>query len=146
MDVICLGILVADIFASPVPALPPPGQLGLTDRFLLGAGGCAMNTAACPSRLGCQVKVLGKVGNDFFGDFVLNELRRLGVDSSSVSRSRTHPTSGTVIINVDGEDRRYLHCIGANADFTFADIDCSRSEEHTSELQSRFGISYAVFC
>src|ERR1043166_9207457 len=24
--------------------------------------------------------------------------------------------------------------------------DSSRSEEHTSELQSRFGISYAVFC
>src|ERR1043166_5410185 len=24
--------------------------------------------------------------------------------------------------------------------------DKSRSEEHTSELQSRFGISYAVFC
>src|ERR1043166_10276121 len=23
---------------------------------------------------------------------------------------------------------------------------CLRSEEHTSELQSRFGISYAVFC
>src|ERR1043166_7288710 len=23
---------------------------------------------------------------------------------------------------------------------------CDRSEEHTSELQSRFGISYAVFC
>src|ERR1043166_9772117 len=23
---------------------------------------------------------------------------------------------------------------------------CTRSEEHTSELQSRFGISYAVFC
>ena len=125
MDVICLGILVADIFASPIPELPAPGQLGLTDRFLLGAGGCATNTAACLSRLGRHVKVLGKVGNDLFGNFVLNDLRRLGVDSSSVSRSRTHPTSGTVIINVEGEDRRYFHCIGANADFTFADIDCS---------------------
>jgi sugar/nucleoside kinase (ribokinase family) len=122
MDVICLGILVADIFADPIPALPAPGQLALTDRFLLGAGGCASNTAACLSRLGRKVKVLGKVGTDLFGGFVLDDLRRLGVDCSSVVFSKTHPTSGTVIINVPGEDRRYLHCVGANADFSFADI------------------------
>ncbi len=122
MDVICLGILVADIFADPIPALPAPGQLALTDRFLLGAGGCASNTAACLSRLGRKVKVLGKVGTDLFGGFVLDDLRRLGVDCSSVVFSKTHPTSGTVIINVTGEDRRYLHCVGANADFSFADI------------------------
>jgi len=125
MDVICLGILVADIFANPMPALPAPGQLGLTDRFLLGAGGCASNTAACLSRLGRTAKVLGKVGTDLFGDFVLDDLRRLGVDCSSVAFSKTHPTAGTVIVNVTGEDRRYIHCVGANADFSFADIDCA---------------------
>jgi sugar/nucleoside kinase (ribokinase family) len=125
MDVICFGILVADIFADPIPDLPAAGQLALTNRFLLGAGGCATNTAACLSRLGRKVKVLGKVGNDLFGDFVLDDLRRLGVDSANVSRSQTHSTSGTVIINVAGEDRRYIHCIGANADLSFGDIDCS---------------------
>jgi sugar/nucleoside kinase (ribokinase family) len=129
MDVICLGILVADIFANPMPALPAPGQLGLTDRFLLGAGGCASNTAACLSRLGRSVKVLGKVGTDLFGGFVLDDLRRLGVDCSSVAFSNTHPTSGTVIVNVTGEDRRYIHCVGANADFSFADIDCAVLDE-----------------
>jgi len=125
MDVICLGILVADIFASPMDSLPKAGQLGLTDGFLMGAGGCATNTAACLSRLGRNVSVLGKVGNDLFGNFVLDDLRRLGIGVSSVLRSQTHPTSGTLIINVKGEDRRYIHCIGANADFSFADVDCS---------------------
>jgi sugar/nucleoside kinase (ribokinase family) len=56
---------------------------------------------------------------------VIEDLKRLGIDASSVSRSRMHPTSGTVIINVTGEDRRYIHCIGANADFSFSDIDFS---------------------
>ena len=125
MDVICLGILVADIFANPIAALPTPGQLALTDRFLLAAGGCASNTAAGLSRLGRKVKVLGKVGTDLFGGFILDDLRRLGVDCSNIAFSKTHPTSGTVIINVSGEDRRYVHCVGANADFSFADIDCS---------------------
>ena len=65
------------------------------------------------------------MGDDLFGDFVLEDLKRLGVDASSVSRSRTHPTAGTIIINVKGEDRRYIHCIGANADFSFSDVECS---------------------
>ncbi len=125
MDVACLGILVADIFASPIDALPVGGQLSLTDGFVLGAGGCATNTAACLSRLGRKVKVLGKVGDDFFGNFVLDDLRRLGTDASGILRSQTHPTSGTVILNVKGEDRRFIHCIGANADFSFSDVDLS---------------------
>jgi sugar/nucleoside kinase (ribokinase family) len=125
MDVVCAGILVADIFANPIAALPAAGQLGLTERFLFGVGGCASNTAAGLCRLGKPAKVLGKVGDDVFGNLVIADLDRLGVDASSVSRSRTHPTSATVIINVTGEDRRYIHCMGANADFCFSDIDCS---------------------
>jgi sugar/nucleoside kinase (ribokinase family) len=105
-------------------ALPAAGQLGLTQCLLFGAGGCATNTAACLRRLGRPAKVLGKVGDDVFGNLVIEDLKRLGIDASGVQRSRTHPTSGTVIINVIGEERRYIHCIGANADFSFSDIDC----------------------
>ncbi len=125
MEVVCAGNLVADIFASPIAALPAAGQLSLTERFLFGAGGCATNTAACLCKLGRTAKVLGKVGDDVFGSFVIEELKRLGIDASSVSRSRTHPTSTTAIINITGEERRYIHCIGANADFSFSDIDFS---------------------
>ncbi len=123
MSVICLGILVADIFASPIDSIPAAGELKLTERFLLTVGGCAANTAADLRRLGRDVKVLGKVGEDLFGDFVLKDLERLGVDTSHIKRSHTHPTSGTVIINVNGEDRRYIHTVGANADLTLRDVD-----------------------
>jgi sugar/nucleoside kinase (ribokinase family) len=123
MDAVCLGILVADIFSSPVDSVPAAGELKLAERFLLSAGGCAVNTAACLCRLGKEVRVLGKVGQDLFGDFVLRDLERLGIDASSVQRSPTHPTSGTFILNVKGEDRRYIHLVGANADFSAQDID-----------------------
>jgi len=123
MDVVCLGILIADIFASPIDSLPAAGELKLVDRYLLSAGGCAANTAACLRRLGRQVRVVGKVGEDLFGDFVKKDLERIGVDTSAVRRSSTHPTSNTYIVNVRGEDRRFFHTIGANADFRFEDID-----------------------
>jgi len=121
-------MLVADVFVNPIPRLPAPGQLEITDRFLLSVGGCASNTAVCLSRLGRKVKVLGKVGTDLFGDFVLEDLQRLGPDSSLLSRSQAYPTSTTVIINVQGEDRRYVHAFGANADFSSGDIDVSKLE------------------
>jgi len=123
MDVVCAGILIADIFASPIDSLPAAGELRLVDRYVLSAGGCAANTAACLRRLGRNVRVVGKVGEDLFGDFVLKDLERLGIDAAGVARSSSHPTSNTYIINVAGEDRRYLHCIGANADFRPSDID-----------------------
>jgi sugar/nucleoside kinase (ribokinase family) len=125
MDVACLGILVADILANPIEKLPASGELKLTDRIFMNIGGCAANTAADLRRLGRKVRVLGKVGKDMFGDFVLQELERYGIDSSTVKRSETYPTSSTCIINVRGEDRRFIHCIGANADFTLADVDFS---------------------
>ncbi|HZT32295.1 MAG TPA: sugar kinase [Bryobacteraceae bacterium] len=123
MDAVCLGILVADLFASPIDALPQPGELKTTSGFLMGAGGCASNTAACLRRLGRTVRVVGKVGEDLFGDFVVRELGGRGIDTSGVTRSRTHQTSSTVILNVLGQDRRYLHVIGANSDFTAEDVD-----------------------
>lgn len=129
MDVVCLGILIADIFASPIDSLPAAGELRLVDRYLLSAGGCAANTAACLRRLEREVRVLGKLGEDLFGDFVRKDLERLGTDASAVRRSSTHPTSNTYILNVRGEDRRYLHCIGANADFRFEDIDLAALDD-----------------
>ena len=87
MDVICLGILVADIFAEPIPAIPAPGQLGLTDRFLLGAGGCASNTAACLSRLGRKVKVLGKVGSDLTLEEAAAAARLVGISLLSTLKA-----------------------------------------------------------
>src|SRR5689334_2001550 len=123
MDVICLGILVADVFASPMDSLPGEGELKTIDRFLSSVGGCAANTAVDLRRLDRSVAILGKVGSDMFGDFVVAELQRHGIDTSHVKRSSELPTSGTVILNVYGADRRYIHCIGANAGFSLRDVD-----------------------
>ena len=122
MDAVCVGILVADIFCSPIDSVPGPGDLTLADGFLLNAGGCAVNTAACLRRAGRQARVIGKVGDDLFGDFLVSDLKRLGIDPGGVRRSSKLPTSSTFILNVRGQDRRYIHLIGANADLSDADV------------------------
>jgi sugar/nucleoside kinase (ribokinase family) len=121
--VLCAGLLVADLFVPPLTHLPAAGELIATDGFLVDTGGCAANTATALARLGVRAGVAGVIGQDIFGDFVLRDLAGKGVDTRGIARSAKHGTSQTVILPVIGEDRRYVHTFGANADFMVDDID-----------------------
>jgi sugar/nucleoside kinase (ribokinase family) len=91
-DVICAGVLVADLFVPPLARLPVAGELVATQDFLADSGGCAANTATALAKLGVRVVVAGKVGNDLFGDFIIRDLQRKSVDISGISRSTNHGT------------------------------------------------------
>lgn len=122
-DVVCLGIMVADVLARPVRRLPERGQLDLVDRIELHTGGCAVNTGIALAKLGVRTSVIGKVGADGFGDFIVNTLHRHGVDVSGVVRDTVANTSATmVLVGPDGE-RSFIHYLGANAELRQADVD-----------------------
>jgi sugar/nucleoside kinase (ribokinase family) len=121
-DVICLGILVADLLAKPVDAWPERGRLVLTDRMELHIGGCAANTGIGLARLGVSVGVVGKVGNDSLGEFLESALQKEGVDTRGVVKDAHAPSSSTmVMVHSDGE-RSLIHCLGANATIHEDDI------------------------
>jgi len=114
-DVICLGILVTDVLARPVERFPERGKLVLVDRMEMHIGGCAANTGIGLSKLGVPTGVMGKVGRDGFGDFVLETLQQHKVDTRGVGRDRTAATSGTMVLIHDDGERSFIHQIGANA-------------------------------
>src|ERR1700683_5562184 len=122
---LCAGILVRDLFVPPLARLPAAGELLVTDDFLMGAGGCAANVAVVLSKLGVESRVVGKVGRDSFGDFVITALAGHGIDVSFIGRSETMGTAKTVIVPITGDDRRYIHTVGANADLTGKDFAAS---------------------
>lgn len=115
LDCLCAGIVVADQVCEPIARMPPPGGLTLTPRMEFVVGGCAANVAADFARLGLRVGLSGCVGNDLFGRAVAEMLRNSGVDVAGLQAIETAPTSVTFVINVQGEDRRFIHCNGANA-------------------------------
>lgn len=121
--VVCAGIVVADLFVPPLPTLPTAGELLATDDFLLMPGGCAANTAIVLTRLGVSSTVVGKVGADPFGDFLEQDLLARGVDTRGLTRAPGHGTSKTVVLTVAGDDRRFVHTFGANADLGADDIE-----------------------
>ncbi len=122
MTVLCAGILVADVFVPPLPRLPAAGELLDVPDFLVQPGGCAANAAIALARLGVPVSVVGRVGDDPFGDAVVRDLGAHGLDTSGVLRTVGTGTSKTVIIPVVGEDRRFIHTFGGNAALRAEDI------------------------
>ena len=125
-DVLCAGIVVADHVCTPVSHLPAAGELVLAERILLTIGGCAANVAVDLAKMGMTAAVVGRVGDDVFGRVVADMLQGAGVDVSALQISPGSDTSQTLIVNVAGQDRRFIHTFGANADFRAADIPADR--------------------
>ena len=121
-QVCCLGILVADVVGKTIEAFPPTGTLAAVDRIELHVGGCAANTSVALAKLGVETSILGKVGDDGFGQFLAGTLERHGVDTRGLIRDSCAATSATMVaVNGEGE-RTFLHYPGANAVFSAADV------------------------
>jgi sugar/nucleoside kinase (ribokinase family) len=121
-DCLCAGIVVADHLCEPIDHLPQPGELVLTERTNLAIGGCAANVAVDLARLGRKTAVVGRVGDDVFGRFVADALEATGVDSRHLLQSPGEATSCSIIVNVRGDDRRFIHARGANRTLSGAEI------------------------
>ncbi len=114
-EVVCLGILVADVWGRPVDEWPERGRLSLVDEIGIGIGGCAANTGIGLNKLGADVSVIGAVGQDGFGGFVTTTLAEAGVDASRIVQVPAAGTSATLIMVDSAGERTFVHHIGANA-------------------------------
>jgi len=113
----CAGILAADTVCGPMRRLPLAGELLAIDRMPSSAGGCAANVAIDLAKQGIAVDVCGCVGGDPSAEVLLESLGGAGVGCGQLQRLATHATSQTMILLVEGEDRRFIHMFGANAGF-----------------------------
>ena len=81
-DLIAMGRIGVDIY---------PLQIGVgleaVTSFGKFLGGSATNVSVAGARYGISSSIITKVGQDPFGDYLVNELDRLGVDNQFVGRS-----------------------------------------------------------
>ncbi len=115
-DVICVGLIVADHVCAPIRKIPAPGGLITTPRLDLSIGGCAANVGTDLAKLGIGVSLVGCVGDDPFGRFVQQQLQTNNVSCEHIHVSSTAQTAATMVVNVQGEDRRFIHAVGANTE------------------------------
>jgi len=116
--VLCIGDLVADIFASPLVQLPQPGESVLTERIAVFPGGNALNAAIALRRMGNPVAMAGSVGDDALGALLLEQLQSNGVDVRGVRREPGGTTASTFVLRAEGEDRRFISALGVGASFS----------------------------
>ena len=97
-----------------VDSWPVPGGECLCPELEMHCGGVGANCALAIAPWGINVRLLGCVGQDRFGELLLETLRKSGVDTRGVQRS-ARALTGILYINVtrDGQ-RTFFGSRGAN--------------------------------
>ncbi len=97
--VVVVGSLNMDLVVR-VPHMPIPGETILGENFKNIPGGKGANQAVGAARMGAQVTMIGRVGNDEFGKTLIKNLANEGVDTSHISVDEKEAT-GIAMITLD---------------------------------------------
>jgi ribokinase len=111
---VVVGSLNMDLVVE-VPTIPRPGETILGDNFATFPGGKGANQAVAAARLGARVSLIGRVGQDAFGDQLLASARADGVSVSHVGRDDTAAT-GVAMITVDERGQNSI-AVASGANF-----------------------------
>ena len=115
-----------DIYAYAA-YLPEPGETVVGSRYWMGMGGKGANQAVGARRLGASVAMVGRVGDDLFGQRMLDTLRRHGVSCDTI-RVDKESGSGVALVVVDQQAQNVIVVIpGANMCLTPDDVDAAAS-------------------
>ena len=121
--VLVIGSMNLDMVIT-APHLPEPGENVHGTGFSMVAGGKGANQALAAARLGEDSFLLGCVGRDTFGDFLLDALAPTGVDASLVKRSETVSTGVALIAIEEGTGMNTIVVDpGANMALKVNDLD-----------------------
>lgn len=113
VSIVVLGGINMDLITY-APRLPGAGETLVGHSFITMPGGKGANQAVACARLGVDTKMVGRVGNDNFGEELLQILGAEGVDTAAIEVDVDNST-GLAIISVDDSAENSIIVIpGAN--------------------------------
>ena len=115
------------------PYMPKAGETITGSGFITNGGGKGANQTVAAAKLGGMVRMCGVVGNDSFGQVLVNNLSLVGADTSHIRISNDAPTGIAVIVITDGNNRIILDK-GANALLSEKDVDEFLSEASAGDI------------
>ncbi|MGD8626690.1 MAG: ribokinase [Anaerolineae bacterium] len=121
-----VGSLNMDLVARAA-RLPQPGETILGHDFRTVPGGKGANQAVAAARLGARVTMVGRVGDDAFGDQLIENLAASGVDHSLVGRDAQAATGVALIVVDDGGQNSIVVAPGANGRLTPSDVEAAEA-------------------
>jgi len=118
--VVVFGSINMDLVVR-TPRLPTPGETLTGHTFFTAPGGKGANQAVACARLGVPTRMVGRVGDDLFGEQLRASLRSFGVQDDGVLT--TPGPSGVALIAVDDTAENTIVIVpGANGAVSIADI------------------------
>lgn len=120
-NIVVVGSMNQDIIMK-IGRMPDIGESMMVDECILAAGGKGCNQAVQASKLGANVSMVGAVGKDAMGDFLLNEAEKYRVNISYVRKTNVATGMGDAHVLPDGS----LFCTvvkGANFELKIEDVD-----------------------
>lgn len=122
LAVYCFGEVLVDMLSSQYT----DNTGAHPETFAKYAGGAPANVAVAVAKLGGTAALVGKVGADPFGDFLVEELQSNGVATDHVLRSNNKTALAFVSLDKDGERSfSFYDTDAAHNDFTPEDFDHS---------------------
>jgi sugar/nucleoside kinase (ribokinase family) len=118
---LCAGEINVDLVLQGYTAFPVPGKEVLVQDFAMVLGSATAIMAMGLARLGTPVAFVGRVGDDVWGRYCLEELAGRGIDLSRVIRGGGLKTGVTVSITHPA-DRALVTYLGAISALTGADV------------------------
>ena len=126
MSIIIFGSINIDLITT-TPRLPTPGETINGNNFLTAGGGKGANQAVAAARLGIPTTIVGRVGNDSFGQQLLASLQGANVDTIGVVVDENIHT-GVAVIAVDARGENSIIVVpGANHSINNIDVERLRN-------------------
>ncbi len=111
-----------------VDRMPGPGETLEAPTFEMGCGGKGANQAVAAARLGADVMMVTRVGEDVFADNTINNLQNVGVDTRHVHKV-AGKSSGVAPIFVEKSGENSILIVkGANSDLVPSEVDKAASD------------------
>lgn len=114
--------------------IPQPGETVLGGAFVMVPGGKGANQAVAAARLGAEVTLVARLGDDLFAEASLRSFREAGIRTEAVVRD-PDAASGVALILVDeGGENAIAVAPGANARLTPADVDRAEAALRAADM------------
>ena len=124
-DIIVLGSMNVD-FVVRVKRRPAVGETIQGSEFSIFPGGKGANQAVAAAKLGGNVAMAGRIGDDVFSKVVLDSLAAAGVGGELIVTTPNVPTGSAFITVDDTGDNSIIVIAGANGYCSKNDVDTLR--------------------
>lgn len=119
-----IGNILTDIVKN-INNYPQIGKLSHIKNVSRSVGGCAPNISINLAKIdrSLPISIIGSIGDDEYGRYILSQLSRYNIDSKRVIVSKTAPTSFCDVMTLPSGESTFFHTDGANAQFSSDSID-----------------------